>query len=178
MTLAENLFIFTSLAFFAVLAVLIKKINWNKIGFSPKSLFNGWWQIVLFNISIFVLVQFTIVNSFLDLPDWMVDKDPLFGLLIITFFQEILFRSITISYLERFGKQKALWGSVLIFVLFHLIAPYSWSSTGIIFAGLTFIGGYFWGWHFLRFRNIYLLGISHFLVNLSFNFFIVQFLIK
>ena len=162
---------------FITLAVSIKKINWDKLGFAPKSLFNGWWQIVLFNASIFALVQLTIVNKFLDLPSWMVDKDPLFGLLIITFFQEVIFRSITISSLERFGRQKALSGSILIHVLFHLVAPYARSSAGIIFAALTFIGGYFWGWHFLKFRNIYLLGISHFLVNLSFNFFIIQFLL-
>lgn len=178
MTFAENLFIFTTLVFFVVLIFLIKKIDWQKIGFTPKPFLNGWREILVFNTIIFSLVQFTIVNGFLDLPDWMVDKDPLFGLLVITFFQEILFRSITISYLERFGQKTALWGSVLIFVLFHLIAPYAWTTTGIIFAGLTFVGGYFWGWHFLKFRNIYLLGISHFLVNLSFNFFIIQFLIK
>ncbi len=178
MTFAENLFILVSIIVFITLVISIKKINWDKLGFAPKSLFNGWWQIILFNASIFALVQLTIVNKFLDLPSWMVDKDPLFGLLIITFSQEVIFRSIIINSLERFGKQKALWGSILIFVLFHLIAPYAWSSTGIIFAGLTFVGGYFWGWHFLKFRNIYLLGISHFLVNLSFNFFIVQFLIK
>lgn len=178
MTSAENLFIFTTIIVFIILAVSIKKIPWDKLGFTPKSPLNGWWQIILFNASIFLLVQLTIVNNFLELPSWMVDKDPLFGLLLITFIQEIIFRGIAISSLEHFGKQKALWGSILIFVLFHLIAPYAWSSTGIIFAALTFIGGYFWGWHFLKFRNIYLLGISHFLINLSFNFFVVQFLVK
>ncbi|QQR76660.1 hypothetical protein IPJ63_00070 [Candidatus Nomurabacteria bacterium] len=110
MTFAENLFIIVSVIVFIILVISVKKINWDKLGFSPKPLFNGWWQIILFNASIFALVQFTIVNKFLELPSWMVDKDPLFGLLLITFIQEIVFRSITISSLERFGKQKALWG--------------------------------------------------------------------
>lgn len=172
MTLAENIFIFVTSAVLIVLAIVIKDINWGKLGLLPKSPLKGWWQVLLFNVSIFVLAQLAIANKFIDLPSWMLDKDPLVLLLAIVFLQEILFRGLLISWLERFGAQKALWISVIIFVLFHLIAPYTWSTTGVIFAGLTFIGGYFWGWHFLKFRNIYLLTISHLLVNLSFNYMI------
>lgn len=177
MTPAENLFIFVTSIVLLVLAIYIKNIDWQNLGLKPNSLLSGFWQILAFNTIIFILVQFAVTNKFINLPDWMLDKDPLLPLLAITFLQEILFRGIIISQLERFGKQRALWISVTIFVLFHLIAPYTWSSTGLIFAGLTFVGGYFWGWHFLKFRNIYLLAVSHFLVNLSFNFFIVQFIL-
>ena len=170
MTFAENIFIIVTSIVLVFLAIWIKKIDWEKLGLKPRSLFRGWWQVLIFNSCIFALVQLTIVNKFIDLPDWILDNDPLLPLLMIVFLQEILFRGILISWLERFGNQKALWMSVIIFVLFHLIAPYTWSSTGLIFAGLTFVGGYFWGWHFLKFRNIYLLAISHFLVNLSFNY--------
>lgn len=170
MTPAENLFILVTSIVLMILALLIKNINWEKLGLMPKLPIKGWWQILLFNAIIFGLVQITIVNKFIDLPDWMLDKDPFLLLLAIVFLQEILFRSLLINWLERWGKQRALWFSVIIFVLFHLIAPYTWSGTGLIFAGLTFVGGYFWGWHFLRFRNIYLLTISHLLVNLSFNY--------
>mgnify|MGYP003391073943 FL=1 len=170
MNSAESLFIIVTSIVLLVLAVLIKKINWHKLGLKPESLFRGWWQILVFNIIIFTLVQLAMTNNFIDLPDWMLDEDPLLPLLAITFLQEVLFRGLIISWLERWGKQKALWISVIIFVLFHLVAPYAWSKTGLIFAGLTFFAGYFWGWHFLRFRNMYLLGISHFLVNLSFNY--------
>ena len=172
MTPAENLFIIVTSIVLLILAICIKNINWEKVGLKPKSLLTGWWQVLLFNATIFVLVQFTIVNKFIDFPDWMVDKDPLLPLITICLLQEILFRGLLISWLERWGRQKALWISVSIFVLLHLLAPYTWTSSGLIFAGLTFVGGYFWGWHFLKFRNIYLLGISHFLVNLSFNYLI------
>ncbi len=170
MTPAENLFIVVTSVLLLIFALSIKNINWEKLGLKPKSLFSGWWQILLFNTSIFALAQLAIANKLVTLPDWMLDKDPLLPLLAITFLQEILFRGLLISWLERFGKQKALWLSVAVFVLFHLIAPYTWTNIGLLFAGLTFVGGYFWGWHFLKFRNIYLLAISHFLVNLSFNY--------
>ncbi len=177
MTNEEYIFIIIISILLLILVVWIKNINWQKLGFKPKSLFSGWWQIILFNASVLVLVQFTIVNKFIDLPNWMIDKDPLLSLLIICFLQEIIFRGLLISWLEQFGKQKALWGSVMIFILFHLIAPYTWTSVGLLFAGLTLVGGYFWGWHFLKFRNIYILNISHFLVNLSFNYFLFSFLL-
>lgn len=170
MTPAENIFILVTSVVLLILALCIKNINWEKLGLKPKSLFSGWWQVLLFNISIFLLVQLAVSNKLITLPDWMLDKDPLLPLFAITFLQEILFRGLLISWLERWGKQKALWFSVLIFVVFHLIAPYTWTSIGFLFAGLTFVGGYFWGWHFLKFRNVYLLAISHFLVNLSFNY--------
>ncbi len=172
MTPAENIFIFVTSLVLLILAICIKKINWKKLGFIPESLFKGWRQVLLFNGIIFISVQLAIFYKFIDLPNWMLDKDPLLPLLAIVFLQEILFRGLLISWLERWGTQKALWISVAIFVLFHLIAPYTWSSTGFIFAGLTFAGGYFWGWHFLKFRNMYLLTISHFLVNVSFNYMI------
>lgn len=178
MTSAESLFIFVTSLVLLILVIFIKNINWEKLGLKPKSLFSGWWQVLLFNASIFVLVQLTIVNKIIELPDWMVDKDPLLPLLAICFLQEMVFRGLLINWLERWGRKKALWGSVIVFVAFHLIAPYTWTSTGLMFAGLTFVGGYFWGWHFLKFRNIYLLSISHFLVNLSFNYIILLFLFK
>ncbi len=172
MTPAENLFILVTSVVLLVLALYIKNINWEKLGLKPKSLFSGWWQVLLFNVIIFLLVQLAIVNKLVTLPDWILDKDPLLPLLAIIFLQEILFRGLLISWLERWGKQRALWFSVDIFVLFHLISPYTWTSIGLLFAGLTFVGGYFWGWHFLKFRNIYLLAVSHFLVDLSFNYMI------
>jgi hypothetical protein len=176
MTTAESLFIIVTSVVLLILAICIKNINWQGLGLKPKSLFKGWWQILLFNMVIFVLVQLAIVNKFIDLPAWMLDKDAILPLFAITFLQELLFRSLVIHWLERWGKQKALWISVAIFVLFHLVAPYTWSKTGLIFAGLTFFAGYFWGWHFLKFRNTYLLGISHFLVNLSFNYIVLNIL--
>lgn len=170
MTSAEKIFIIATSIVLIVLALTIKRIDWTKLGFNPQSVFKGWWQVLLFNIVIFTLVQLAITYKFISLPDWMVDKDPLVPLIVIGFLQEILFRGLVIRFLERWGAQIALWTSVIIFVGFHLIAPYSWSKTGLIFACLTLFAGYFWGWHFLKFRNIYMLGVSHFLVNLSFNY--------
>ncbi len=170
MTYAEQIFIIATSILLIVLALTIKKIDWYKLGFKPKSIFQGFGSILIFNIIIFTLVQLTINYKLIVLPDWVLDKDPLVSLIIICFLQEVLFRGLVIRLLERWGKQMALWISVIIFVGFHLIAPYAWSKTGIIFAGLTLFAGYFWGWHFLKFRNIYLLSISHFLVNLSFNY--------
>jgi membrane protease YdiL (CAAX protease family) len=178
MTSAENVFIFVTIIVLLLLALWVKKINWEKLGLMPKSLLKGWWQILLFNIIVFVLIQLTIFEMFIEFPSWMTDKDPLFGLLIIVFLQEMLFRGLLISWLERWGQQKALWISVIVFVLFHLVAPYTWSTAGLIFAGLTFVGGYFWSWHFLKYRNIYLITISHLLVNLSLNYLIFQHLLK
>ncbi len=170
MTLAEKIFIIATSIVLIVLALTIKRIDWGKLGFKPKSILLGWGPILIFNIIIFTLVQITIAYKFISLPGWVLDQDPLLPLIIICFLQEILFRGLVIRLLERWGKQIALWASVVIFVGFHLIAPYSWSKTGLIFACLTLFAGYFWGWHFLKFRNIYMLGVSHFLVNLSFNY--------
>ncbi len=175
MTLAENIFIFGTSAVLLILAISFRKnIDWEKLGLKPKSLLEGWWQILLFNGFFFVLIQLTVADQFIFLPDWIVDTDPLLPLLVIVFLQEVLFRGLLISWLERWGKEKALWVSVVVFVAFHLIAPYTWTSVGLAFAGLTFVGGYFWGWHFQKFRNIYLLTISHFLLNLSFNYVILS----
>lgn len=178
MTVAENIFIFSTSIALLILLIWVKNIDCRKFGLKPESLFNGWWQVFLFNASVFVLVQLVIVNAFIDFPSWIVDKDPLLPLVAIVFLQEIIFRGLVIGGLERWGRQKALWASVVIFVVFHLVTPYSWSSAGFIFAGLTLVGGYFWGWHFLKFRNIYLLTISHLLVNLSFNYVFLQFAFK
>lgn len=174
MTSAENLFIFGAITVFILLTFFVKNIPWGKLGLYPKSLLSGWWQIVLFNVFVLVLVQITIFYKIIDLPYWITDKDPLFPLLVIVLLQELIFRGIVISYFERAGKQKALWLSVIIFLIFHMVTPYSWSVAGLSFALLTLIGGYFWGWHFLKYRNIYLLTISHFLVNLSFNYLIID----
>lgn len=178
MTSAENIFIFGTIALLFILAFFVKNVPWKKLGLIPTQLFQGWWPIVLFNISVFALVQLTIYYKFINFPNWIIDKDPLLHLLVIVLLQELIFRGILIVWLEKWGKQKALWASVFIFVLFHLIAPYSWSIAGFGFAILTFVGGYFLGWHFLKFRNIYLITISHFLVNLSFNYFIFESLLK
>lgn len=177
MTNAEIAFTITTSIVLLILAFSVKKIDWQKIGFKPKNLFYGWGPVLLYNAIIFTLIQLTIVNKFIVLPDWVLDKDPLLPLLVICFLQEVLFRGLTISWLERFGKQKALWISVIIFVMIHLVAPYTWSSVGLIFAGITLVGGYFWGWHFLKYRNIFLLTISHFLINLSFNYIILKLII-
>ncbi len=170
MTFAENIFICLSGLVFIFLIIFVKNINWKKFGFAPHKFTAGWWQVLLFNILVFVSVQLAIYTKFINLPEWVLDKDPILPLFAITFFQEILFRSLIINYFEKFGEKKALWISIAIFVLFHLIAPYTWTTTGVIFAGLTFIAGYFWGQHFLKFRNIYLISVSHFLINLSFNY--------
>lgn len=178
MTSAENIFILGTIALLLVLAFFVKNISWKKFGLIPKNLFQGWWQVVLFNVSVLILVQLTIYYKFIDLPNWIIDKDPLLPLLTIVLLQELIFRGILISWLERWGKQKALWISTIIFLVFHIVTPYSWSIAGFSFAILTLVGGCFWGWHFLKFRNIYILAISHFLVNLSFNYFIFQLLLK
>jgi hypothetical protein len=106
MTSAESLFIIVTSIVLLILAICIKNINWQGLGLKPKSLFKGWWQILLFNIFIFVLVQLAIVNNFIDLPAWMLDKDAILPLFAITFLQELLFRSLVIHWLERWGKTK------------------------------------------------------------------------
>lgn|SRR3989338_1110450 len=169
MTPQENLFILITLAVLVVLAIWKKNIPWEKLGFAPKPLFNGWWQVLLFSSIIFVLVQLTLANDLVDFPVSIVDKDPLIPLLIIVFLQELIFRGLLITWLERWGYQKALWISTIVFGLIHLVHPCS-----LFFAGLTLIGGYFLGWHFLKFRNIYLLVILHLIVNLSFNYALFQ----
>ncbi|MBP6884556.1 MAG: CPBP family intramembrane metalloprotease [Candidatus Pacebacteria bacterium] len=169
MTGPENLFIYITLFLIIVLAFLVKKIEWNRIGFNPKPWHKGCLSIFLFSLGVFILVQFS--ANFLKLPDWVTDNDPIFSLLVIVFLQELIFRGLLITWLEKWGQQKALWISTIIFGLIHLIQPSSWLITT-----LSFIGGYFWGWHFLKYRNIYLLTVSHLIVNLSFNYVILSLL--
>lgn len=163
MTTVENLFIFVTLFILLILVLFVKKIQLGKTGLKPESLYKGWLSIFLFSLGVFILVQFSI--NFLKLPVWVTDKDPLIPLLIIVVFQELIFRGFLITWLEKWGKQKALWISTIVFGLIHLTQPSAWLITV-----LSFVGGYFWGWHFLKYRNIYLLSISHLIVNLSFNY--------
>lgn len=163
MTIPENLFIFLTLFILVILAFAVRKIQWSKIGLKPEFWHKGWLPIFLFSLGVFILVQIFI--NYLNLPVWVTDKDPLIPLLLIVFFQELIFRGFLITWLERFGRQKALWISTIVFGAIHMAQPSAWLITV-----LSFIGGYFWGWHFLKYRNIYLLSISHLIVNLSFNY--------
>lgn len=163
MTTPENLFILITLIVLAITAFVVRKIQWGKIGLKPESLCKGWVPIILFSLGVFILVQASM--NFFHLPIWVTDKDPLLPLLVIVFLQELIFRGFLITWLEKWGKQKALWISTIVFGLIHLAQPGAWLMTA-----LSFMGGYFWGWHFLKFRNIYLLTISHLIVNLSFNY--------
>ncbi len=143
----------------------------NKLGLIPKSFFGGWWYLLCFNIIIFVLVQLNLINNWVEFPEWVLDKDPILFLVIVVLLQELIFRGLIISWLEHFGKQKALLISTIIFGLSHLVFP-----DAELITLLSLIGGYFWGWHFLKFRNLYLLIISHLLVNLGFNYIVFNLL--
>lgn len=165
MTSPENLFILLSFLALCVLAVCIKNIPWHKLGFKPKPWWGGVVLISIFSLLVFILVQSSI--QFFQLPAWVTDKDPILKLLIIVILQELIFRGLFITWLERLGKQKALWISTIVFAATHLFLPSPWLLTG-----LSLIAGYFWGWHFLKYRNIYLIVISHLIVNLSFNYLI------
>jgi len=171
MTTLENLFIFLTLFILLISIFVVKKIPWRKIGLTPNQWYKGWLSIILFSIGVFILVQVSI--NFLKLPAWVTDNDPLIPLLIIVFLQELIFRGLLVTWLERWGKQKALWISTILFGSIHLVQPGAWLITA-----LSFIGGYFWAWHFLKFRNIYLLSISHLIVNLSFNYVLFNLVFK
>lgn len=169
LTLLENIFIISIFIVLLFLIFFVKDIKWKNMGLVPGSLWNGWKSVLLFNIFVFIFIQLLI--QFVGIPSWMTDKDPIMALFLIVFSQEIIFRGLFISWLEKWGKQRALWISTIIFGLIHLVFPGPWTITF-----LSFVGGYFWGWHFLKFRNIYLLTISHLIVNLSFNYVLFNFL--
>ncbi|MEI8270010.1 MAG: CPBP family glutamic-type intramembrane protease [bacterium] len=143
MTTSENLFIFISLFILLILFFVVKKIQWSKIGFIPKSWHRGWLSILLFSLGIFLLIQIFI--NFFKFPVWITDKDPLIPLLIIVFLQELIFRGFLITWLERLGRQKAIWISAIVFVLFHLVSPYTWSSIWSYFCWLNFYWRIFLG---------------------------------
>lgn len=146
-----------------VLLVLKKKIPWLELGLIPKPWWRGWFFMFVFSIVIFFLVQ--LLAPSLPIPAWVTDKDPIVTLLIGVFLQEFIFRALLLTWLERFGKQKALVISTFLFAVIHLAIPNPW-----LIAGISLIGGYVWGWHFLKYRNIYWLVISHLIVNISFNY--------
>lgn len=137
------------------------------MGLHPNPLWKGYEVILISNIIVFVLIQS--LNKFVEFPEWITDKDPIIPLLGVIISQEFVFRGLLLGWLEHLGKQKALWLSTLIFVSIHLVFP-----TPRIITILSIIGGYFLGWHFLKFRNPYMLIISHLMVNLSFNYLFLQ----
>jgi len=167
LTTPEIIFIFATFTFVGIYLTLSnKKVNWKKIGLGPEHWHKGWQYILTFNTLVFLSIQLS--DQFISFPDWITDKDPLLGLLAIVAAQEIIFRSILLSWLERWGKQKALWISTILFAGIHLVFPGYW-----IITGLSLVGGYFWGWHFFKFRNLYWITLSHLLVNISFNYLVL-----
>lgn len=165
LTPVETVFILTTFALVAILLLLIKNVNWKKHGLKPEPVLAGWRYILVFNVFVFVSVQLS--DQFIAFPGWITDQDPFFGLLAIVAAQEVIFRSLLLTWLERWGQQRALWITTVVFAGIHLVFPSHW-----IITGLSLVGGYFWGWHFLKFRNLYWVIISHLLVNLSFNYLI------
>lgn len=146
-----------------VLLLLKKKIPWAELGLTPKPWWKGLLIMLVLSIAIFFLIQ--LLAPSLEIPVWVTDKDPILILLTIVFLQEFIFRAVLLTWLERFGKHKALFVSTFLFAAIHLALPHPWLITGI-----SLIGGYVWGWHFLKYRNIYWLVVSHLAVNISFNY--------
>ena len=81
----------------------------------PKNLFQGWWQVVLFNLSVFVLVQLTIYYKFIDLPNWITDKDPLLPLLVIGVGGDVKTLPLSVASLAGFYDKE--WALILTSVL-------------------------------------------------------------
>ena len=87
-----------------------------------------------------------------------------FGFLLTAFIQEVIFRGYVITILEsRYSKNVALLASAILFSQVH--APF---PPLLLSVSLTFIGGIAWGWLFMRSRNIYLLTVSHAILNFAF----------
>lgn len=163
LTNIELAFVFVTFTLVGIAVIFVKNIAWSTFGITPKQWWKGWESIVMFNVIVFVLIQLT--DQVIEYPFWITDRDQLVNLIAIVTAQEIIFRSLLLTWLERWGQQKALWISTIVFASIHLVFPSHWVITT-----LSVIGGYFWGWHFLKFRNLYWVVLSHFLVNLSFNY--------
>ena len=167
MLLAENIFAIAAVIILPALGFIFKnKINWKNLGFKPSSLSDGLLGITIFTLLAFLFAQYSLSTTYI--PDWVRDKDPILNLIVSGVIQEIIFRSILFAYLLRFGFVFALVTSSVIFAIIHLVLPDPW-----ILTFLSLFGGLFWAWSFYNHRNIYLLIISHFLVNLSFNYHIL-----
>ena len=160
---AENIFALATIIFLLALAIWKKKVPWKKLGFLPKPWWAGWVSIVISAVAVVVFAQ--LVIQFTELPDWLRDKDPFLNLLLGVILQELIFRSVLVTWLEKWGRQKALWISSILFAAIHLLLPDPWFITAF-----SLIGGYFLGWHFSKHRNIYWLVVLHLLANLSFNY--------
>ncbi len=76
-----------------------------------------------------------------------------FYLVISVPLQELLFRGVVVSRLERFGVPAAVVGSALIFSLIHVARP--------LLVVLTFVAGLCWGWSFLKARSLVGPVLSH-----------------
>ena len=129
MTFAENIFILITLAFLLILAIRVKNIPWEKLGFTPKHWWKGSILVLVFSAIVFVLVQS--LSQFVELPLWVIDKDPIINLLIAVILQEVIFRALLITWLEPWGKQRALWISTIIFAGIHLTLPDPWFLTSL-----------------------------------------------
>ncbi len=87
-----------------------------------------------------------------------------FGFLLTAFVQEVIFRGYVMTILEsRYSKNVVLMASAILFSQVH--APFPPLLLSVF---LTFTGGIVWGWLFMRFRNIYLLTVSHAILNFVF----------
>lgn len=94
-----------------------------------------------------------------DGPVWL---PYLFYILLSAPFQELIYRSFLVNYLEEIGLGSGLVvlvGAVL-FAFLHL----SWGAA-LIVGG--FLAGLFWGWLFMKTKSFWLLALSHIIVGLA-----------
>ncbi len=164
--LIEYVLVFVAIAILGVLKLLGVLPTASEMGLKVRKPFAGIFSITLVTIVFFALVY--ILGKVVNYPSFITDKDNIFALIPLIAFQEIMFRSILLTYLnKKLSVPVSVGVGALIFSVFHLAFPGAW-----ILAVLTIFAGIAWGAHFLRYRNIYLLILSHLIVNLCFNFLI------
>lgn len=163
LTNIELAFVFVVFTSVGLSTLFVKNIPWNKFGLTSKPWWAGWKSILFFNAFVFVFVQLS--DQIIEFPYWITDRDNIFNLIAVVAAQEIVFRSLLLTWLERWGQNKALGISTIVFASIHFVLPSHW-----IITMLSIVGGYFWGWHFLKYRNLYWVIFSHFFVNMSFNY--------
>lgn len=138
----------------------LKKISFREAGF--VSLKNGYkWYLA---VTVIFITGLYFYRNFIVLPPWLAESDPILVLIIHALVQEIIFRSYLLQKIRLVIPNEFLVAIFcgILFSFFHIvmIEPF-------VVMVLTFFAGTIWSYIFLKFPNIYLVTMSHFLVNFS-----------
>ncbi|QLE54950.1 CPBP family intramembrane glutamic endopeptidase [Nostoc sp. TCL26-01] len=145
-----------------ILSAMVKNLNLQELGFADDNLLPALRDILPITLGFIVLIT---LRYFLQ--GTRVDNSTLqwyfylFFIFISAPIQEFLYRGYLLHLVSKLGfSQYFLAISSILYSFVHAIY---WDLTTVL---LTLIIGFIWGYHYIRFKNLYSVTLSHILLGL------------